>query len=489
MYGYVGLSTDGSFNYDPGGYVGEDSFTYFAHDGFDYSDEPATVSLAVADLKLESVTFNQAHDIRADPPSQVVYDSNHWQDGNLDGVIDQPDEHAWPVAYTRASTLNVSATFELDREWKGDDIWIRATGPDGIVISSLSPAIVAGTSVELLYVSAATAFPDQVRHYDDFDLDWQASSDGGTTWIDVGTSSNDLYLTLDDPAVDPLYHTVVHLGSHNAQGQTTEDGTITDVWNNVFDGNTVTRVDGIPLWYYRSYSTTNVTAEALLTPITASDGSKYGDGHCGAWVELKLDVLRAQGISRENDAVGVHSNQPGGFLVKNWTFDAGGGHSDAAVVSISGVSDRAAFVAKYPYLNIVTGDGRPYDPATNQYSWVHADVEDAAGIVGKGPNPNPASLFEVHALAELEVGGVTKWYDPSYGVIYEGATAEMREADFEGTAVAGFYRRMRATVKESELGVDLNGNGNATDVVPNAMCFFMKTNTSEDEIDSVYGAE
>jgi hypothetical protein len=47
-HGTLNLHPDGSFTYTPNaGYTGPDSFTYFAYDGTDRSNSPATVSITV----------------------------------------------------------------------------------------------------------------------------------------------------------------------------------------------------------------------------------------------------------------------------------------------------------------------------------------------------------------------------------------------------------------------------------------------------------
>ena len=301
LYGYVGLNADGSFQYDPAGYVGTDSFTYKAFDQIDYSD-PATVNLAVVDMRLNWVTFGGGlHVISEDPGGAGgTYASQQWLDNNLNGNVTDPGDHQWPVAYTRSdggdNFLHVSASWQLDRAWTGGPILVRATATGGITIPP-TPASVMGTTVTLPDTAATVPFATSVQHYDNFDIHWEASSDGGTTWTDVGSSSNDLYLTLHNPTVNPLYHTVVHIGSHNAAGQNTDNGTVEAAWGE-FTDNDVKRIrDNLTMVYSheRRDSTGRIIRDVGYTAAEMLADAE-GEGQCTAWADLWLQVLAGQGI-------------------------------------------------------------------------------------------------------------------------------------------------------------------------------------------------
>lgn len=386
MYGCIGLATDGSFNYTPGGgYVGEDMFTYFAHDGIVQSEEPATVGLVVADLMLSSVTFDAAHDIHADPPSDVTYDNAHWLDCNLNGVIDLGDRD-WPVAYTRTDTLKLTAVFRLDRTWEGGEILIRGDGPGNIDIPA-TPAGIVGTAV-VLFGQATDPFPEEVHHYDNFDLDWEASSDGGTTWIGVGASSNDLYLTWADPQVDPLYHTVVHIGSHNANGigGSDEAPVVAAIWGEFTDRD-VRKVDNTRLRYYGTEQASAIVTEDLL---------RDEDGQCGAWAMLLIDSAAAQGINASLVKVVSTDSPDVGLLIKEWEFTG------------AGISPGTA-----PFVYVITVDAKNKD-----------------GMPGQGQD-EPPPAFVYHYIVEYG----SEYYDPSYG---EGPFGT--QSEWENGCVDGFYK-------------------------------------------------
>jgi len=413
----------------------------------------------------------------ADPGVTPAYADPEWLDINGDGDATDPGEHQFPTSYVRGEPLVVSAVFHLDRPWEGGGtILVSATGPDGLSLP-WTPAAVAGTEVRITAVQAQGSFPGVVRHYDEFQLTWYATVRGSEGQIEVGTSSNDVYLTLGEPQTT-LYHTVVHLGSHNAQGATTESDVILDVWNNVFSTNSVQRVDGMPLWYYRQYDIQSWTTQSLLQARLTAEGV-LGDGRCGAWANLMYDLLGAQGSDAQR-IVGLIpdpwaiSPAPEGFLIESWTFN-GEGRGAAAVERAPG-SELDIIVAAYPYLN-VTKDllwEDLFNDTRCGYAFRFADVTDNPGVEGKGPNPNPAAIFPDHGLVEYDTALGTVWFDPSYGRAYEGATEEARLLSFEdgngGTpgAVAGYYIRPRyqVNVREAAIAVDLNGDGDTTDTVP-----------------------
>ena len=317
MYGYLEyLNSDGSFSYLPGsGFFGTDEFYYRASDGIDESEQPAKVSIKVVDMDLKSVTFHGSHVITSDPDADgqtIQYVGPHWE------VDDEEGERSWPVAYRRStdtfgSLMAVSAEFNFSPSFcalcGSGEILVRAFGPDGIEVPARTVELYGDYAV-LPETWVETPFPGEVRHYDKFVLNWQASSDAEETWIDVGASQNDVYLTFDTPAPAPLYHTVVHIGSHNAQGIGGTGGApvveaIWDYFSNS-DGD-VTRVDGNGLSYYR------LPAEdpEFLAPVIGDLPSlareqvvgdtagllRWRDGACGAWADFFQDVLLAHGIS------------------------------------------------------------------------------------------------------------------------------------------------------------------------------------------------
>jgi hypothetical protein len=116
-------------------------------------------------------------------------------------------------------------------------------------------------------------------------------------------------------------------------------------------------------------------------------------------------------------------------------------------------------------------------------------VVDGTGVEGQSTG-NPASCFQFHVLERYKVGdgdddvgdGYT-WFDPNYGKSYAGADKAARELAFDGGAIDGYFRGPPAPVmvKESEIGVDLDGVPSTNTTVASSVVFLRKNvkNTKE----------
>jgi hypothetical protein len=492
------MNPNGDFAYYPAAdHTGDDSFTYTVSDGVAEATQTIVVQWAKI-LGVRSVTFSGGHTVYRDPdlhPTGAIapdldYSSEHWLDKNLDEDAEDAGEHSWPYAYTRGTTLKVSARFVLNIAWGGGPIYVMATGPadpaTGFQIHVGPKAVrVDPTNPNELVLDeteSPVAFPNVVQAYvgaNLFRLDWQATSDSqraNSTWTKAGQTKNPLYLTYDAPNLSKswshtvnLYHTLVHLGSVAASGQDTQDGVVQKVWDE-FNDLVVRKFKGEYLHYYKSFRTENIRTRELLA---------FRDGQCGSWAKLFLDVLKAQGIRFTGSYViavpaamtlGIPGGVRYGFLVNNWKFN-GPGIAGAAVVRTASDPVEVATSNGFTYLNVISTTYMSNVPRISadgtSYEWLYQQVQDEVGVGGQGVQ-NPASLFGNHQFVQVSLGGVTKWLDPSYGLEYEGATADDRLLDFDNKAIAGYFVIAWATVKEAKLGmmgVDLNGDGDTADEV------------------------
>ena len=188
--------------------------------------------------------------------------------------------------------------------------------------------------------------------------------------------------------------------------------------------------------YYASYTCGNVTTASLLA---------NEDGQCGAWAKFFIDMRKVQGIDDTDEYVIFEPISDDGFIVKNWTFTGTGssGHPTHA------------------YLNL------PDSPLIGaaSYNWKFAEVTDAAGIPGQC-NANPASLFNNR---QVVISG--QYYDPSYGVQH----ASLQ--DIADTAIDGFYIGPGTyPVDEPTVNLDLNGDGDKTDLGVNTTVILFRKN-------------
>lgn len=244
-------------------------------------------------------------------------------------------------------------------------------------------------------------------------------------WINLGSSQR--------------LHTLFRNSCRDADGATTEAEVVAGVWSDYTD-RVVTRADDdVQLTYYASWVCGNITTNALLSA---------GDGQCGAWVKLFLDMLRAHGIDYANEFITIRYSNPDfpsvsdrGFLVKEWSFAGGGisGHTELRYLNIPPVSPSPLIV-------------------NNTYVWRFEEATEAPGVPGQG-TANPASLFGNHQVARIN--GV--YYDPSYGKTYNSL------GQFDDEAVAGHYAIPASNdpwpVNEQQVNLDLDGNGQIEDVL------------------------
>ena len=385
------------------------------------------IKVTVLRVHLKELAFTNNHTIVKDDGSQN-YAAPHWQDNS--------PPH--PLCFTRNTKMMVDALWRIEPADPSVVIRAKGAGPGNLLFPATSASII-GHDMVVLDVECDEPFPNEVAYYNPMRIDWSFSFDGGHTWINAGVSENQTYVTLGSP-LTTVYHTLAHLGCINAAGECTASGCTLKIWGEFTDRD-VRRVDNTQLTYYSSYLCDNVTTADLL---------KYGDGQCGAWASLFLDIRKVQGLNDFNEWIRLEPTFDDGFIVKNWTFSGPGtsGHPT------------------HPYLNI------PEVPFVNttSYAWKYAEVNDSMGIPGQG-NSNPASFFARHFVY---YGG--EYYDPSYGIKHTSLLT------LDSNAIDGYYIiEHNYPVDEPAVNLDLNNDGDLTDMgVPTTVILFRQNPPSLD---------
>jgi hypothetical protein len=409
-----------------------------------YGDYPVVVA-----AKVREVTFSGADfiNIMADPGTPQ-YTGAHWVDADANGVLDLPEDHAWPIGYPRNTDSVVSAHFKATIQnfpYPPSNVTLKVRGSNANATHSPVYYVVPETTVTLtgddLYLPPTTIsnpFPDYVNH-GQLTINWEFSSNGGG-WTSAGQTSNELYVTLDTPDFYPVYHTLIHLSVPAAAvvlAQTPQQ-TIDAVWEvfkarNVSSKHYFPNLNNLPYTYYKEWDTTVGTLPALLNRTT----NPTGDGQCGAIAGLFIAAVRDAGVRKsavpaEGISVQPVLNETEIMLIKNWEFSGNG---------TSGVAD-------YPYQNTLADPTKtPFaettpgglnsifrkNATTNvwEYYWgALAEVTDMEGVPGQNTT-NPKSTFSDHWLIKL--GG--KFYDPSYGL---GPYVDRKA--WEDASVSGFLK-------------------------------------------------
>jgi len=346
--------------------------------------------VTVVKFELKEVTFSGSsfHAILQDNGSGA-YPTPHWNTTTN-----------YPVAYTRNTKLKATAKFQISPSSFTGNVKIKGDGPGSLDIpeTTASPS---GGFVTLPATEASGAFANTVDFLNKMVVNWKCSVDGGTTFCDAGASTNQVYVTLNNPTTANLFHTVVHLACANGHAVNSADATA-NTWA-LFAGpaNVKTWDGGNLLRYYGGgFSGIPTDTAGLL---------QNGDGNCVAWMSLFMDSLAADGIA--SDRVWVRATGAGdSFLVKNWTYGT------------------ASYTNTPPYNWKLALPTAAYTMAPIPSGGVYGDLTSLATLHGQNTAPPSEKLFGNHRVAR--VGAV--YYDPSYGVTYSDA------ADFQSKAVAGF---------------------------------------------------
>ncbi len=372
-----------------------------------------------------------------------IYSAPHWKDVDGDGKPTDvgQGERNYSVAFTRNTKPKITAKFKIAGASDFAAVKIKATGPGGLTIPETA-ASVSGDEIVMPSTEASSALINVIKFYDRkedskaFKLKWEMKADD-YEWCPLGVTKHTVYVVLADPETSLRQETLFEISCRRAEGidQATD---VTDAIWSEFTDRVVKRVDGVQLTYYNDYLCSNVTTGDLL---------KFGDGQCGAWAKLFIDLRKIQGIDDTNEYVIFLGVAADGFVVKNWSFSGAG----------------TSGIAEYPYLNI------PEDNlvGNNGYNWRFAEVNDEAGIPGQG-NPNPASLFSNH---QVVIAG--EYYDPSYGIKHANLQA------IDDNSIDGFFVGPALhPIDEPAVDLDLNDDGDKVDIGVNTRIMIFRKNSS-----------
>jgi hypothetical protein len=356
-------------------------------------DGDAVVFTAATPMKVQDVDFILNEHLVSDPATNgAVTDYtalSEWHDENTNGSVADMGDRRYPLAFERDITTNATVTIKGSLAGAGDNVKVRVRSSHNN-IDTQTDVQVGDIGESSFTATVVLDFHDKVDYLESFDLQWEVSLDNGETWKSVGTTTHPVYLTFRRPGIDPIYHTVVHLGSaygKNAENHESETSVVAAIWDN-FKDRTVKRVavsadwqisEGTQMVYWGPQSLGLAEENAAST---TSFLLAYADGKCKAWTNLLEDVLAAQGIGANQKTivpkpVSFAIGAMDGILIKNYTFSA----ADAEQIPNYGPVYLAGF-----------------------------GTHSAAGIAGQG-NPDPPSRFVNHEIVIYN----DKIYDPSYG--------------------------------------------------------------------------
>lgn len=315
-----------------------------------------------------------------------------------------------PVAYVSGTAPTVSATFTTTCSNIPSSVYIRGTSSDSTLFAQKNVTI-SGTTFTYPSTTGSKVFQQGVvRFFDPYTINWEISFDAGNTWRTIGSTSNTLYVTKSSQSSSSYnYHTVFHLSCKNANYQTSDTAIISHVWEE-FTDQVILNYKGDSLYYYKDWSSPNVTLSSLLM---------YKDAECYTFAYLFIAMIKVQGIASTNNSVNIEADALyycgytlNGFLVKNWSFGTS---------QTSGCSD-------FPYKNTFNS---LYNSTYNGYAFIKSEGTDVKGVAGQC-NKNPPSCFNNHQVAKIN--GV--YYDPAYGVKYGTSLSNIKNIALSGWSIS-----------------------------------------------------
>ncbi len=334
-------------------------------------------------LQVKEITFGGNHVVEKDTLGN--FPSPEWRRGRA--AADNS-----PVCYARNTPVSMTAKFDVTRQPSASEtVEVRGRGTFGsATLEFLSSITVSPGDVEVTVsgLASATNLPNQVACYDPANITWEANP-AATGWAGAGSSSHLCYVVLGAPSGTPAYWTLLDISCRGAQGQTTENGLVTNAYA-PFQSRSLTRKrDSHGLTYWNPTTTTCMNTHALLA---SGDGS----GQCGSWSEFLIDMFKCHGVTNADKILVVrtlaaHSSATEGFLVKNWSFAGAGSH-----------------------------------PAP----WTHlmgSECSNLPGVAGQR-NPEPPPAFFNHFIVKHD----THFYDPSYGSAPIGTQSVWENGSIDG---------------------------------------------------------
>jgi len=340
---------------------------------------PDTVSLTVVKVQLKSVTFaGSLHPVTQD--TGAAYSAPHWLDANGDGdANDAPDgDHKSPIAYAQGTSIRVE---EVRAIFEPSNFPIQGASMKGIVEDLIVYAddslVIDNNHLVADAMDSAAQLPAAIAYWPESQIQWELHLSEHLV-VQTGRSTNTLYVTLANPTVSPLYHTVVHRACKHAAGQTTAQGAVNGIWA-YLQGMVVQNFEDQPPAGFGYWRTGNppITTQALITSF---------DGRCRAWARLLRDALKVHGVSARCAEVLPDATLPNlppgsvasGILVKNWNMTGSQPLPLPGVAGQGGVADPESAFANHGLMEL---GGMLYDPSygTGPYptllAWQQASLD------------------------------------------------------------------------------------------------------------------
>jgi len=304
----------------------------------------------------------------------------------------------------------------------------------------------------------------QVQFFNPMKLKWTITSVYGKRSFET---EHQVYVTFKEPFLEfngflqdlnTLYLTSLHLATSNA-GAKKESEVINNTWKH-FQGKSVQTWGSPPnqkkrrLSYYKRGKGFVGTCDASSLETFLIQQEKQS-GECGAFAKLFMAALAANGI--QSKYVTISSFENDRFLVHKWN-------------DFSDVSQSTPFFSTEPdykwkltlYLeemrNVIVPvfgmvHNSDYEVARNSSMPLshYGDLESQSGIAGQNSLNPSEKVFDFHFIVKVpHFSGLKEmYYDPSYGVTYNGDDKLSAAKDFEEKVVAGYAQQVPDGVRKN----------------------------------------
>jgi len=408
--------------------------------------------------------------ITSDDASHITYSAPHWLDENLDGDADDaPNDHKYPVCFRRSlspsDNLYMKATVKLVAKPEslvlGGTLEIEGDGPGTmdfaktIAASIPSPPPQYPNMIGIIDKECSQPFAQAIDIFDPMEIEWKVSLNGTPSLL-VNTSSNQVYITWDNPKPGSTYHTLLHTGCKSADGVsgivgTNDDLVLVKIWDK-FKTKAIQTIgrkpNNILLTYYGFFDTNNNGVWDAGIDVDKNSpstcGAVYyhellssGNGQCHSWAEMLHMVLCGQGLDKingeNNKKIRVENKSSYvAFAIKNWNIT---GTSPRIIIdSDAGVDGLSPYIP---------------DPSSDE-------AADAPGEAGQGNSPNSPSNFMLHFIVKCN----NYFYDPSYGL---GPYTDLKK--YENDAFDGSIILENSQYKLKDLPPNNNDPSDRTDEI------------------------
>lgn len=295
-----------------------------------YKGKEERCNLTVVEIKLKSVTFGgTGYRVITRDDGQGPYATQHWLDHDGDGAAtNTTGDHRFPALYerhTRVTVTRLTATV-APNGFARAAVDVQGGGSDNHAFSGQG-AIDRGTLTVSANMVADRALRNTIWFYDTYDIGWRVAL-VQNAFRPIGLSDNRIYVSLERPAIATIYESVAHLACASATGVNDSGPALASMWSEFTDRDVrrkpidgFNRRDGVRMGYWRPPATICQTLPQMLR-------SPTGNGACGAWAELLIEMTRVHGVRHPDSRTtvitarptAVPAAPPDGFLVKRWAF-------------------------------------------------------------------------------------------------------------------------------------------------------------------------